>query len=48
MYGRLEVCEALVAGGANVGAVNVDNMTAAALARLHWHEDVALYLEGLK
>jgi ankyrin repeat protein len=48
LNGQLEVCEVLVACGANVGAVNKYNDTAAALARKGGHEDVALYLEGLK
>ena len=45
MSGHLEVCELLVAGGAEVGAVNEKNETAAALAMQERHVDVAAYLE---
>ena len=45
--GRMELCEVLVARGANVGAVNKQKRTAAAVARMCGHEAVAVYLEGL-
>jgi hypothetical protein len=47
MNGHLEACKVLVAGGANVGAVNKEKKTAAVVAREGGHAGVAEYLEGL-